>query len=210
VRRGVRLPLEALQPYLLEAAAEPTLLDWPVVYGNNGPVEIEVGFGKGLFLLTSGQGRPDTNFLGIEIERKYVLYTANRLAKRELHNVRVLCGDARILFRDMIREGSVQTVHVFFPDPWWKNKHRKRRLFTQGFAEECVRILKPQGKLHLVTDVEGYYQEILAMMAQQVMMEPLPPPEPSEPRHDFDYLTNFERKYRREGRPIYRVVFAKK
>src|SRR5262245_59542323 len=107
----VRLPLEELTPYLFEVPPTQGFLDWPTVFGNNHPVEIEAGFGKGLFLLRAGQSHPDVNFLGIEIERKYQLYTANRLAKRELRNVRVLCTDARAFFRDQIPAGSVQAVH---------------------------------------------------------------------------------------------------
>src|SRR5262245_27436720 len=95
VRRAKRLPLEALAPYLLQAPQTPGALSWSEVFGNERPVEIEVGFGKGMFLLTSSQARPDVNFLGIEIFRKYQLYAATRLAKRSLKNVRLLCADAR-------------------------------------------------------------------------------------------------------------------
>src|SRR5437762_6338789 len=113
MRRGPRLPLEQLQPYLLDVS-EPRegvdrrnrirqnsgrspnpnsgefgyQLKWDEVFGNDHPVEIEVGFGKGLFLINAGKARPETNFLGIEIERKYTLFTATRLAKRDLSNVK--------------------------------------------------------------------------------------------------------------------------
>ena len=160
-----------------------------------------------MFLVASGETRPDTNFLGLEIDRKYVMYTANRLAKRQLPNVKVACTDARYFFRDLVLAGSVQTVHVFFPILWWKHKHRKRRLFTDEFAAETARILHPDGKLHLVTDVKEYFEEILAMIAGQGRLHEAPPPPMSEARHDLDYLTNFERKYRKEGRPIYRALF---
>src|SRR5439155_12681338 len=140
VRGPVRLPLEQLQPYLFETPPTPAPLSWAHVFGNDHPVEIEVGFGKGLFLLTESQARPGVNFFGIEIVRKYQLFTANRLAKRGLGNVRLACADARVLLRDVVPAASVQAVHVYFPDPWWKKRHHKRRLFTAEFAAACARV----------------------------------------------------------------------
>jgi tRNA (guanine-N7-)-methyltransferase len=235
VRRAVRLPLESLKPYLVELeegrgtkgegrekdnepqsssphssrAAPHSPLDWPTLFGNDHPVEIEVGFGKGLFLLTAGTSRPDTNFLGIEIERKFALYVANRVAKRKLGNVRVACGDARLVFDHLVPEASVQAVHVYFPDPWWKTRHRKRRLFTSAFAAACVRVLRSGGNLHVATDVADYFTEMMRLLAQHEALRPLPVPPLAQPQHDLDYLTNFERKYRHEGRAISRALFAK-
>jgi tRNA (guanine-N7-)-methyltransferase len=207
VRRAARLPPEQLAPYLFAPPAEPAPLDWAAVFGNPHSVEIEVGFGKGLFLLTASERFPAVNFFGIEIERKYTLFTATRLAKRGRTNVRVACADAKRFFRDLIPAGSVQTVHVYFPDPWWKTRHRKRRLFTADFVAECVRVLRVGGRLLVATDVEEYFGIMTGLLAAVPRLRPLPPPEPDEPRHDFDYLTNFERKYRLEGRPIYRAAY---
>jgi len=219
VRRTARLPLEALQPYLLEAPAadartpriaEATPLDWKQVFANDRPVEIEVGFGKGLFLVNAGQERPDTNFVGIEIERAYQLHTATRLAKRELGNVRVVCADARLFLRDYVGDGSVGVVHVYFPDPWWKTRHRKRRLFTYDFAAQCIRVLQAGGRLQLASDVEEYFAIIVDMLDAQPDLRRLPPPDESAPRHDMDYLTNFERKYRKKVKPIHRAAYKKR
>ena len=209
MRRTVRLPPEELTPYLLEVPAEPAPLDLAAVFGNDRPVEVEVGFGKGLFLLTACRSRPDVNFLGIEIERKYALFTANRLAKRGLRNVRLACADARTFLRDRLPAGSVAAVHVYFPDPWWKNRHRKRRLFTEEFAAQCARVLRPGGRLHLASDVEEYFVLITGLVEDLSAFERLPPPEAKQPEHDLDYLTNFERKYRKEGRPIHRASYRK-
>jgi tRNA (guanine-N7-)-methyltransferase len=182
---------------------------WPSLFGNANPVEIEVGFGKGLFLITAGQACPQTNFLGVEIDRSYQLYTANRLAKRRLDNVRVAKADARELFRDSIPAASVQAVHVYFPDPWWKKRHHKRRVFTAGFVAECARVLQPGGRLHLVTDVEAYYSLICGLIHENDQLAALPIPGPASPAHDLDYLTNYERKFRKEGRPIFRARYEK-
>jgi tRNA (guanine-N7-)-methyltransferase len=206
VRRTPRLPLEQLEPWLVQVPESPAPLSWPALFGNGHPVEIEVGFGKGLFLLNASQACPDVNFLGVEIERKYQLFTATRLAKRQRMNVRVACADARLFLRDHVATGSVQAVHVYFPDPWWKKRHRKRRVFTPAFAVECQRCLRPGGLLHAVTDVEDYYGAIVSTVTQHTRLRPAPPPTPSAAEHDLDYLTNFERKFRKEGRPIYRAT----
>jgi tRNA (guanine-N7-)-methyltransferase len=198
---------EQIAPFLLEGPAEAAPLDWSALFGNDHPIEAEIGFGKGLFLLTAAQHSPEVNFLGVEIERKYTLFTATRLAKRALKNVRLACADARRFLHDRVAAGSLAAVHVYFPDPWWKNRHRKRRLFTAEFVAECVRVLRPGGRLHVVTDVEEYFGIMKGLLAEQVRLRPLPPPEETAPQHDFDYLTNFERKYRKEGRPIYRATY---
>ena len=101
-------------------------------------------------------------------------------------------------------------MHVYFPDPWWKRRHRKRLLFTTEFAAGVGRVLRPGGHFHLVTDVEPYFQIMMKIMAGLPIFEPVPPPEPTEAKHDLDYLTNFERKFRKQGRPIHRAAFAKR
>lgn len=209
MRRGPRLSLEELAPWLLEVKEPLASLDYPGIFGNDHPVEIEVGFGKGLFLLTASAACPDVNFLGIEIVRKYQLLTATRLALRGQRNVRVICGDAKLLLATAVPPESVQAVHVYFPDPWWKKRHHKRRLFTADFAAACVRVLRPGGHLHFVSDVEDYFHMAKGLLAEQPALHELPPPDAKEPTHDLDYLTNFERKFRKEGRPIYRSAYER-
>jgi tRNA (guanine-N7-)-methyltransferase len=182
----------------------PGFLDWRTVFGNDHPVEVEVGFGKGLFLLTAAQACPEVNFLGIEISRKYQLFTATRLAKRHLRNVRLAKADARAYLRDFVTDESCQAVHVYFPDPWWKKRHLKRRMFTPEFAVQCERILRPGGRLYVVTDVQEYFEVITALIARHTRLRPLAAIEPPSPAHDLDYLTNFERKFRQQGRAIFR------
>jgi tRNA (guanine-N7-)-methyltransferase len=216
VRSPQRLPLEQLEPYLLalpapaDPALPPALLDWPAVFGNDHPVELEVGFGKGLFLLTEAQTRPDSNFVGVEIERKYVLFTATRLAKRGLRNLRLAQADARVFLHECVRTASLQAVHVYFPDPWWKQRHHKRRVFTEAFARVCVRVLSPGGLLHVVTDVQEYFRIIEALLATIDELRSLPLGEPRQPAHDLDYLTNFERKFRKQGKPIFRSCYERR
>jgi tRNA (guanine-N7-)-methyltransferase len=217
VRRARRLPLEELAPYLLETAGGPDQasdgrlgpLDWRAVFGNERPVEAEVGFGKGLFLVRAATAHPEINYLGVEIARKYQLFAATRLARRRLTNVRLALADAREFLRDRVAAGSLQALHVYFPDPWWKKRHLKRRVFTPEFAVGCERTLRPGGLLHVATDVEEYFGVIRQLVAHDTRLRELPPPPDQAPAHDLDYLTNFERKFRKQGRAIYRASFEK-
>jgi tRNA (guanine-N7-)-methyltransferase len=187
----------------------PAPLDRRAVFGNDHPVEVEVGFGKGLFLVQAAQACPQVNFLGIDIARKYQLFTANRLAKRRIANVRLAKADARLFLRDFVPPEECQAIHLYFPDPWWKMRHLKRRVFTPEFAAQCERVLQPGGRLHLVTDVEDYFRVMRELAAQHTGLREVPPPETAAATHDLDYLTNFERKFRKEGRPIYRASYEK-
>jgi tRNA (guanine-N7-)-methyltransferase len=209
VRRAPRLPLEALAPFLLQVPDPPTALDWGAVFGNGHPVEIEVGCGKGLFLITAAQAHPSTNFLGLEIERKYQLYTATRVAKRNLSNARVACADARRFLRDCVADAAIQGLHVYFPDPWWKKRHHKRRVFAPEFAAECERVLTKGGWLRVATDVEEYFHIITKLLGARPGLREQPWPEPDMPSADLTYFTNFERKARLEGNAIYRVVYER-
>jgi tRNA (guanine-N7-)-methyltransferase len=228
VRKDRRLTKEQLAPFMVELApvsreAPPsapdsgalggasrlTTLHWPTLFGNTHPVEVEVGFGKGLFLVSSGEAHPHVNYFGIEWIRKYQLYATTRAAVRNLTNVKTCCADAKLVLRDLIPAGSVQTVHVFFPDPWWKNRHKKRLLFTPDFAESVLKVLQPGGVLHFVTDVADYFEWVTGTLSGIPEFQLLPPPAENAPQHDMDYLTNFERKFRKEGRPIYRSRYQK-
>ena len=208
---GFQLDLPAASPNRKPDpdAPPPTPLDWPTVFGNDHPVEVEVGFGKGLFLVNTAAARPDRNFLGVEIVRKYQLYATARLAVRDLKNARTSCADAKAVFRHYVKPGSVADVHVYFPDPWWKTRHKKRLLFTPEFAAEVLRVLTPGGTLHFVSDVADYFDWVTGTLAEVPQFDRLPPPTENMPEHDMDYLTNFERKFRKEGRPIYRADYVK-
>lgn len=209
MRRGHRLPLETLAPFLLELPESADPIDWLQVFGNVHPVELEIGFGKGLFLLTSAQARPNVNFVGVEVVRWYQLFAATRMAKRGQKNVRLACADARRFVIDRVAAGSLAAVHVYFPDPWWKQRHQKRRVFTAEFAAACARALGLGGRLHVASDVEEYFRMMTNVVAANTPLRAIAAPSPAEPAHDLDYLTNFERKFRKQSKPIYRAVWER-
>jgi tRNA (guanine-N7-)-methyltransferase len=209
VRSARRLSLDQLAPYLLEVPEPPQALNWTAVFGNERPVELEIGFGKGLFLLTAARAEPQTSFVGVEIARKYQLFTATRLAKHGVGNVRLAKADARQFLRDWVPVASVQAIHVYFPDPWWKKRHLKRRVFSPDFAARCEQVLVPGGRLHLATDVGEYFAVMTALVAEQTGLQPMALPPPREAEHDLDYQTNFERKFRKQGKSIHRATYQR-
>jgi tRNA (guanine-N7-)-methyltransferase len=194
--------------YRIEFPGGEAPVSWVEVFGNDHPVELEVGSGKGLFLCNAAAAAPAHNFVGVEMSRKYATIAAGRVARRQLGNVRVIAGDARLFLARSVPPASLRAVHVYFPDPWWKSRHKKRRVFCDPLVADVERGLEPGGDLWVATDVEEYFGVIRALVAGHPRFVERPFPEPTSPENDLDYLTNFERKYRIEGRPIYRVRYG--
>ena len=206
--RARRLTLDELAPNLLETPSEPDLLNPTELFGNDHPLEIEVGCGKGLFLLQSALAFPEVNFLGIEFDRKYQLFAATRMAKRKLTNVRLASADARSFISAFLPPACCRTVHVYFPDPWWKQKHRKRRVFTAEFVTACASVLIPGGRLSIATDVEDYFKVIVGLIAAEARFVPVTPMNSVAPNGET-FATNFERKAILKGTVIHRAVYEK-
>jgi tRNA (guanine-N7-)-methyltransferase len=181
-----------------------------LLFSRQGPLEVEVGSGKGLFLRNAAAARPETNFLGIEIAAKYAHFAAVMLVKRNLHNAIVVQADALRIFAELLPDDSLQAVHVYFPDPWWKKRHKKRRVMRETFLRDIQRTILPGGALHFWTDVEEYFHSTLELIAACTNLQgPLDAPEtPAE--HDMDYRTHFERRMRQSNEPVYRAEFRKK
>lgn len=131
-----------VSPFTLDMPSAP--VDWAALFGNDHPIELEIGSGKGLFLANAGQSRPDRNFLGVEIAKKYARRAAERIARRGLANVKILPGDARRFLHEFVPAGSVAALHIYFPDPWWKKRHRKRRVFCEPFVDDVARASSPR------------------------------------------------------------------
>ncbi len=179
------------------------------LFGRAAPVQVEVGSGKGLFLVHATTALPAHDFLGIEIAAKYARFAAARLARLARPNGKVVHGDAVRIFRDRLSDQSVEAVHVYFPDPWWKRRHRKRRLMRVEFLRDVERVLRVGGTLHFWTDVTEYYETTLELIGHATRLEgPVIPAErPSE--HDLDYQTHFERRMRLHAVPVCRCEFRK-
>ena len=173
------------------------------------PLELEIGSGKGHFVLQSAKRNPDRNYLGNEIAKKYARFGAYRLAKHEITNGRILSGDGLLLFREFLPDACAEDVHVYFPDPWWKERHRRRRVMQPSFIEDVYRVLAASGRLHFWTDVEQYFEETIELVAQCDRFSEPQPVEPNTPEHDMDYQTHFERRMRLNGHDVFRTKFLK-
>jgi tRNA (guanine-N7-)-methyltransferase len=178
------------------------------LFGRVAPLEVELGSGKGLFLQNAAQGTPEHDFLGVELAVRYARFTAARLAKRELSNALAVQGDGLRLFREWIPPESLAAVHVYFPDPWWKARHHKRRVMNEAFLADVVRTLQAGGRLHFWTDVKEYFDASLELIAKTPLAGPLPVAErPAE--HDLDFRTHFERRTRLHGEAVWRAEWVK-
>ena len=172
-------------------------------------LEIEIGSGKGLFVLNQSGQRPDRNFLGNEIAKKYCRFAAYRLAQNDRTNGYMLRGDGLKLFRELLPSECAVGVHVYFPDPWWKARHRRRRVMTPQFVHDAERILKPGGIFHFWTDVEEYFEEGCAVVQTESNLTGPHEVVAKAPEHDMDYRTHFERRMIKNDHPVFRTQFHK-
>jgi tRNA (guanine-N7-)-methyltransferase len=180
------------------------------LFRRRAPLEVEIGSGKGLFLRSASAQRPGVDFLGIEISPKYARFAAAGLAKRSTGNALVVVGDAIRLFAEILPDESLAAVHVYFPDPWWKKRHKRRRVMQEPLALDVQRTLLPGGSLHFWTDVEEYFNTVLTLLAEKTQLQgPLAVPE-ATPEHEMDYHTHFERRTRLQDQTVYRSEFRKR
>lgn len=187
---------------LLPESAAHGPMDLQGVFGNGLPVEVEIGSGKGTFLLARAEARPELNFIGVEWARAYCHYTADRIRRAGLTNVRMIRADASTLFRTALRDASIQRVHVYFPDPWPKRRHHRRRLIQPAFVEQVRRVLRPGGQLIVVTDHLDYFFHLRRVLDDSAGFAHVPFPKMTG-REDELVGTNFERKYIAQGRPFF-------
>ncbi len=172
-------------------------------------LEIEVGSGKGLFVLGESGRTPHRNFLGNEIAPKYCRFAAYRLAQQSRTNAYMLCGDGMKLFRELLPPESAVAIHVYFPDPWWKARHRRRRVLQPQFIADLQRVLKPGGIFHFWTDVEEYFGETCDLMKTHSDLSGPHPVAVAPAEHDLDYRTHFERRMRLLEHDVFRSQFCK-
>lgn len=178
-------------------------LDLHALFGNDHPVILEIGSGKGRFLVTTAMERPDVNLIGIEKSLHYHRHIADRLRRRGLTSIRLINHDAFLVMQKMIPDASVSEVHIYFPDPWPRPKEQKRRIIRPEVLEEIRRILVDGGLGVYVTDHRDYFEKAAPVIEAAFRSERRIPGPDDPPR------TNYEAKYREEGRPIYEVRFWK-
>jgi tRNA (guanine-N7-)-methyltransferase len=178
-------------------------LDFSALFGNDHRVVLEIGSGKGRFLIASAIEQPDANFIGIEKSLHYHRVIRDRVAKRALQNVRLINHDAFLVLQKMIPDASISEIHIYFPDPWPRKREQKRRIIRAGALTEMRRVLAEGGSGIYVTDHREYFEAAAPVIEQFFRAERRVPGPDDPPR------TNYEAKYRAEGRPIYEVRFWK-
>lgn len=182
--------------------------DWQAVFGNDRPVQIEIGPGKGTVLLQLAQIFPEHNLLGIEWAAEFYRHAARRSRFWKAGNVKLLRTDAREFLIDRVPTASVLAVHAYFADPWPKSRHAGRRLFIPEFCRAAARVLKPGGKVFAATDHQPYGEEIHANLSAVPQLREADH-RVLEGRSLETLESNYEAKFVKEGRKISRMAFER-
>lgn len=184
--------------------AEPPL-DWTSVFERPLPVELEIGCGKGLFLEAAARQRPETGFIGVEKAGKWFARAVERIWKGRTPNVRLIQGDAFDLLTRWIAPESLSGVHVYFPDPWPKKRHAKRRLLQEPLFSLSARGLRRDAHFYLASDVGPYFNQAVEAISALPFYEPIVWPQDAPDRLPTHYAVKFQR----EGRSLHYAKFRR-
>lgn len=198
--------LEELGPLFVLPYA-PQLLAPQQVFGRVAPLVLEIGFGMGDATAQIALGLPGTDFLGVEVHTPGVGALLKHIGEKRLSNLRIVQHDAVEVLEHMIAPGSLAGVHIFFPDPWHKKKHNKRRLIQSAFVSSLVTRLAPGGYLHCATDWQPYAEQMLEVLSAEPALRNTA--EGYAPKPDYRPLTKFENRGLKLGHGVWDLVFVK-
>ena len=188
---------------------EERALDLGLLFGRRAPVVLDIGFGDGSALLTLAANHPDRDYLGVEVHEPGIGHLLLQLERAGLGNVRIIAHDAVEVVRYMLPPAQVDAVNLFFPDPWPKKRHHKRRIVQPGFVQDVARVLKPRGTFHIATDWADYAEHVAVVMADCAQFDALSPGQASsEPLFDRP-TTKFERRGIALGHRIANLYFRR-
>jgi len=185
------------------------LLDYAQVFGNDNPVVLEIGFGMGASLIDMCQANPNLNYIGIEVHTPGVAKVLREADERGVTNLRVYEHDAIEILADCIADGSLHCMQLFFPDPWHKKRHNKRRIVQPAFAQTIRGKLKVGGTFHMATDWEPYAEHMLEVMEVAEGYENVAGQGNYHPRPDFRPLTKFEKRGENLGHGVWDLIYKK-
>jgi tRNA (guanine-N7-)-methyltransferase len=175
----------------------------------SGPIELDIGFGRGLSLFERAAQVPDSRIIGIEVKTKLAYKADQRLQKHDLRNVAILCGDAREILKRAEPSGSVRRVSLHFPDPWWKKRHDKRRVIGDALLTELERLMKPGGELFIQTDVEHRAAQYVAQLQERSGFA-LAAGRGYIDENPFGARSNREKRAIEDGLPVWRIVATRR
>jgi tRNA (guanine-N7-)-methyltransferase len=184
-------------------------LDLEAMFGRRAPLSLEIGFGVGEVIGSLAEQHPDRDYLGIEVHRPGVGRLLLRAAEAKVRNLRVICRDAVEVLRDGLPNGSLDEILVFFPDPWHKKRHHKRRLIDAGFVAALAAKLRSGGGLRLATDWQDYAEQMLVVCNADPHLASLSADRTYVPRPDFRPPTRFERRGERLGHGVWDLAYTK-
>ena len=203
---GQQRALDELGPrYLLPYQAAPA--DWPAHFGRQAPRVLEIGFGMGQATAQIAAARPDLDFIGVEVHQPGVGALLREIGERQLGNLRLVQHDAVEVLTHMMVPDSLAGVHIYFPDPWHKKRHHKRRLIQPAFVDLLVSRLAPGGWLHCATDWEDYAQQMLQVLGDAPGLKNTAPG--YAPKPELRPLTKFEARGLRLGHGVWDLYFVK-
>jgi tRNA (guanine-N7-)-methyltransferase len=185
-------------------------LDWPTVFGRVAPVILEIGFGNGEALAATAAAHPENNYLGIEVHRPGAGSLLRRIEAGSLSNVRMMLGDASEILAQRIPDASLTAVHLFFPDPWPKKRHHKRRLVQPDFAALVARKLEAGGYFHLATDWPAYAEHMVAVVSATPGLVDASEMERFQKLVAERLATRFEQRGRRLGHEVRDLVYLRR
>lgn len=183
---------------------------WAQIFGNTNPVEVEIGPGHGSFLMALARLYPERNFFGVEFAARRAFRAARLLERDGPSNLIIIRADIGCLLRTHIHPESVQAYHLYFPDPWWKKRHHRRRIVQADFPTALTRSLVPGGILLFASDVRPYFEQIVAQFRAVPDLNQFAWQRDHCTPRGKPIVTDFERKYQRQGRPISYTGFRKK
>jgi tRNA (guanine-N7-)-methyltransferase len=208
ITRAQRNAIDALWPrYGIGAPAEP--LDLDTLFGRSTERTLEIGFGNGAVLAALAMARPDRDFLGIEVHEPGVGALLQAIDRDQLTNVRICHADATDVVSDWLSPASLHRVNLFFPDPWPKKRHHKRRIVQPEFLEQLARVLTPGGILHMATDWAPYAEHMLAIGNSSELFVNTSQTGGFVPRPDDRPETKFERRGRRLGHQVADLIYRR-
>lgn len=184
--------------------------DFEALFHRKADTIVEIGFGMGQSLLAMGITNPDLNYIGIEVHKAGVGSLAADLHDNQLTNIRLVAHDAVDIFQNQIIDNSLAGVQIFFPDPWHKKRHNKRRLIQPNFLELLAKKLKPGGFIHCATDWQDYAEHMLSVLSAEPSLVNTQSEDGYSPRPETRPLTKFERRGERLGHGVWDLIFVKK